>query len=28
LKEQAIGLMSQPLNSTQNAGPTFEYPAN
>lgn len=28
LKEQAIGLMSQPLNSTQNAGPTFEYPTN
>lgn len=26
LKEQAIGLMSQPLNSSQNAGPTFEYP--
>ncbi|BEV02882.1 ferritin-like protein [Chryseobacterium gambrini] len=28
LKEQAIGLMSQPLNSQYNAGPTFEYPAN
>lgn len=28
LKEQAIGLMSQPLNSSQNAGPTFEYPVN
>lgn len=28
LKEQAIGLMSQPLNAQQNAGPTFEYPAN
>ena len=28
LKEQAIGLMSQPLNATQNAGPTFEYPSN
>ncbi|MCA6065916.1 ferritin-like protein [Chryseobacterium sp. RG1] len=28
LKEQAIGLMSQPLTSTQNAGPTFEYPTN
>lgn len=28
LKEQAIGLMSQPLNAQQNAGPTFEYPIN
>ncbi|MBL1220655.1 ferritin-like protein [Chryseobacterium sp. L7] len=28
LKEQAIGLMSQPLNAQQNAGPTFEYPTN
>ncbi|MCY1661613.1 ferritin-like domain-containing protein [Chryseobacterium sp. SL1] len=28
LKEQAIGLMSQPLTSQYNAGPTFEYPAN
>ena len=28
LKEQAIGLMSQPLDSQYNAGPTFEYPAN
>jgi len=26
LKEQAIGLMSQPLDSQYNAGPTFEYP--
>lgn len=28
LKEQAIGLMSQPLDSQYNAGPTFEYPSN
>ena len=28
LKEQAIGLMSQPLDSQYNAGPTFEYPTN
>lgn len=28
LKEQAIGLMSQPLTSQYNAGPTFEYPSN
>lgn len=28
LKEQAIGLMSQPLNAQYNAGPTFEYPTN
>jgi hypothetical protein len=28
LKEQAIGLMSQPLNAQYNAGPTFEYPSN
>jgi len=28
LKEQAVGLMSQPLNAQQNAGPTYEYPAN
>ena len=28
LKEQAIGLMKQPLNSQENAGPTFEYPVN
>lgn len=27
LKEQAIGLMSQPLNSQYNAGPTFEFPS-
>ncbi|WP_312344456.1 ferritin-like domain-containing protein [Chryseobacterium binzhouense] len=26
LKEQAIGLMSQPLDSQYNAGPTFEFP--
>ncbi|SHM03236.1 ferritin-like domain-containing protein [Chryseobacterium polytrichastri] len=28
LKEQAVGLMSQPLDSQYNAGPTFEYPSN
>ncbi|MGI9652016.1 ferritin-like domain-containing protein [Chryseobacterium sp. RLHN22] len=28
LKEQAIGLMSQPLDSQYNAGPTFEFPSN
>lgn len=28
LKEQAIGLMSQPLTAQYNAGPTFEYPTN
>ncbi|MCS3869584.1 hypothetical protein J3D55_002500 [Chryseobacterium ginsenosidimutans] len=28
LKEQAVELMKQPLNAQQNAGPTFEYPAN
>ncbi|MEY8760658.1 ferritin-like domain-containing protein [Chryseobacterium tongliaoense] len=28
LKEQAVGLMNQPLNAQQNAGPTFEYPTN
>lgn len=27
LKEQAIGLMSQPLDSQYNAGPTFEFPS-
>lgn len=27
LKEQAIGLMSQSLNSQYNAGPTFEFPS-
>jgi hypothetical protein len=25
LKEQAVGLMKQPLDSQSNAGPTFEY---
>lgn len=28
LKEQATGLISQPLNAQQNAGPAFEYPVN
>lgn len=28
LKEQAVGLMSQPLDSQYTAGPTFEYPTN
>lgn len=28
LKEQAVELMKQPLDSQVNAGPTFEYPAN
>lgn len=27
-KEQATGLMGQPLNAQQNAGPTFGYPIN
>jgi hypothetical protein len=25
LKEQAVGLMNQPLDAQSNAGPTFEY---
>src|SRR5690606_3974390 len=28
LKEQAVGLMKQPLNGQENAAPTFEYPVH
>lgn len=28
LKDMAVELMKQPLTATENAGPTFEYPAN